>query len=54
MCKRHPVFLLLAAVVAVSGCAPEDSTLPLAPPELAVAGDVLAADSVTDDDLVCE
>ena len=51
-------WLLLAALLAVSGCAPEDSNLPLAPPELAgSAGDVLAADGVTgedDDDLVCE
>ena len=53
--RANPPLLLLAAVVAVSGCAQEDATLPLAPPELAVAGDVLAADSTTDDDdLVCE
>lgn len=47
---------MLAALLAVSGCAPEDATLPIAPPELAVAGDAVAADSTTDDDddLVCE
>lgn len=54
--RPNPLLLLLAALLAVSGCAPEDPTLPLVPPDLAaVAGDVPAADSTTDDDdLVCE
>ena len=53
--RTKPLLLLLAVMVAVTGCAPEDATLPLAPPELAVAGDALAADSTSDDDdLVCE
>ena len=56
--RTTPLFPFLLAAVAVSGCAQEDATLPLAPLELTgSASDVLAADSVTaedDDDLVCE
>ena len=47
--------LMLAALLVATGCAPEDADLPLAPPELAVAG-ALVADSTDgeDDGLVCE
>ena len=52
--ERRYLFML-AALVAATGCTPEDADLPLAPPELAVAG-TLAADSTDDEDdgLVCD
>lgn len=53
--RTKTLLLLLSAVATVTGCAPEDATVPFAPPELAVAGDVPVTDSTTDDDdLVCE
>ena len=47
--RTTPLLLLLA----VTGCAPEDAALPLAPPEPAVAGGSVTA-AAADGDLVCE
>ncbi len=61
MATRTPLPSLLAALaaaapLAATGCAPEEAELPLAPPELSVAGSAAAdsADPGAADDLVCD